>query len=147
MYYAQLNAGKVCAVTETYGVVDSPNMIALESLDTSLLGYSYVSGVFIPPTPPTPSPDPCEWLINVGPFFDRFGATKMAVLTSTDAGVKAILQDVSVRMWIDLQRADVSSALAYIGSVVPAVDSTLQTAILTTPVTLEENRALRKQFF
>lgn len=114
------------------------------------IGASYVDGVFtapVQPAPEPPPPDPCEWLINVGPFYDRFGATKMAVLTSTDAGVKAILQDVSVRMWIDLQRADVASALAYIGSIVPAVDSTLQTAILTTPVTLEENRALRKQFF
>lgn len=147
MYYAELNGGIVTTIHDTPHEMNSPNVVLLESFNTSILGYSYVEGVFIPPTPPDPIPDPCEWLINVGPFFDRFGATKMAVLTSTDAGVKAILQDVSVRMWIDLQRADVASALAYIGSVVPTVDSTLQTAILTTPVTLEENRALRKQFF
>lgn len=97
--------------------------------------------------PSVPVVDPCEWLIDIGPFYDRFGPAKMAVLTSTDAGVKAILSDTGVRKWIDLKRTDVASSLAYIGTKVPAVDATLQTAILTTPVAVEENRALRKLYF
>lgn len=109
-------------------------------------GWTYDGMTFAPPVPPVVV-DPCEWLIDIGPFFDRFGAAKMAVLTSADAGVKAILSDVQVRKWIDLQRADVASSLAYIGSKVPSVDATLQTAILTTPVTAEENLALRKLYF
>lgn len=88
-----------------------------------------------------------EWLIDIGPFFDRFGAAKMAVLTSADPGVRAILADTQVRKWIDLQRADVAQSVAYIGTVVAAVTPALQTAILTTPVSPEENLALRKQFF
>lgn len=100
-----------------------------------------------PAPPPAPVADPCQYLIDIGPFYDRFGAVKMAVLTSADAGVKAIMSDVSVRKWIDLQRADVASSLAYIGSVVPALTGALQTAILTTPVTADENRALRKLYF
>ena len=92
--------------------------------------------------------DPCEWLIDIGPFFDRFtGGTKMAVLTSTDVGVKAILADVQIRKWIDLKRADVATSLAYIGSVIPSVDSALQNTILNTPVSHEENLALRKLYF
>lgn len=91
--------------------------------------------------------NPVEWLIDIGPFFDRFGAAKMAVLTSTDPGVKAILADTQVRKWIDLQRADVAQSVAYIGTVVAAVTPALQTAILTTPVTPEENLALRKLYF
>jgi len=110
-------------------------------------GWTYDGTTFAPPPPPEPKLDPCEWLIDLGPFYDRFGATKMAVLTSTDAGVKAIMQDVSIRKWIDLKRADVASALAYIGSIIPSVDTALQTSILTTPVTLEENRALRRLYF
>lgn len=95
-----------------------------------------------------PAPvNPTAWLIDIGPFFDRFGAAKMAVLTSTDAGVKAILADTQVRKWIDLQRADVAQSLAYIASVVAAVTPALQTAILTTPVTPDENQALRKLYF
>lgn len=91
--------------------------------------------------------DPCEWLIDVGPFFDRFGAAKLAVLTSADATVKAILQDIQVRKWIDLKRADVASSLAYVGTKVPAVDATLQAAILNTPVDPVDNLALRKLYF
>lgn len=94
-----------------------------------------------------PQADPCEWFIDIGPFFDRFGAAKMAVLTSPDAGVKAIVQDTVIRKWIDLQRADVATGLAYIGSVVAAVTPALQTAVLTAPVTAEENLALRKTYF
>ena len=101
---------------------------------------------YVPP-PYVPPVDPCQWLIDIGPFFDRFGAAKMAVLTSSDAAVKAILQDIQVRKWIDLQRADVISALAYVGSVVPAITPALRTAILTTPVTASENMALRRLYF
>ena len=99
----------------------------------------------VPAEPAAPSPT--EWLIDIGTFFDRFGAAKMAVLTSADAGVKAILADTQVRKWVDLKRADVVQSIGYIGTVVAAVTPALQTAILTTPVSPEENLALRKQFF
>ena len=91
--------------------------------------------------------DPCEWLLDLGPFYDRFGAAKMPVLTSPDATVKAIIADCNVRKWIDLQNPDVANGLAYIGTVVAALTPAIQTAILTTPVTAEENRALRKLYF
>lgn len=114
------------------------------------IGWAYVNGDFAaPPAPPAPPvvADPCEWFIDLGPFYDRFGAAKMAVLTSADAGVKAIIGDTNIRKWIDLQRADVASGLGHIGSVVPELTPALQTAILTTPVTAEENMALRKLYF
>ena len=99
-----------------------------------------------PPAPPAPE-EPWAWLIDIGPFYDRFGAAKMAVLTSPDAGLKAILADLNIRKWVDLKRPDVAQALAYVGSVVPAVDAAMQTAILNTPVADIENLALRKVYF
>lgn len=96
---------------------------------------------------PAGPPPPYAWFIDIGPFFDRFGSAKLAVLTSTDTGVKAVVTDCTVRKWIDLQRPDVATALAYIGSVVPAVDAALRAAILTTPVGDHENLALRKLYF
>lgn len=111
-------------------------------------GEAWVLREYVAPPPqPEPPADPTAWLIDIGPFFDRFGAAKMAVLTSTDAGIKAILADTQVRKWIDLQRTDVAQSVAYIGSVVAAVTPALQTAILTAPVTHEENLALRKLYF
>ena len=90
---------------------------------------------------------PWEWLIDIGSFFDRFGATKMAVLTSSDAGVQAILKDTQVRKWLDLKLPEIASALAYVGTKVPSVTQELQESILNTPVAEIENLALRKLYF
>ena len=115
------------------------------------IGWTYVNNAFVaPPAPPAPEPVPppvYEWYIDKGPFFDRFGAQKMAVLLSSDPVIKALLSDINNRHWIDLQRQDVADAVNYIGTVIPAVDSNLKLAILTTPVAAEENLALRKLYF
>lgn len=89
-----------------------------------------------------------EWLIDVGPFFDRFKTAKMPLLLSTNATVKALLSDIQVRKWIDLKRPDVSQAIdALIALGVTNMTTELKNEILNTPVTAEENLALRKQFF
>lgn len=145
MKYAIVHDGIVTNVAAAESPIES-NWI---QSDEAGIGWTYSNGVFAAPVAPTPPVvvDPCEWLIDIGPFFDRFGAAKLAVLTSTDATVKAILQDIQVRKWIDLKRADVASSLAYVGTKVPSVDATLQASILSTPVVAEENRALRKLYF
>ena len=71
----------------------------------------------------------------------------MAVLTSADPGVQAILEDTQIRKWLDLKLPDVAQSVAYVGSKVPAVTAELQDAILNTPVALDENLALRKLYF
>jgi hypothetical protein len=126
-----------------YKIISTGNVIVA---DEAFVESHYPGDYELQPEPAAPV-DPTAWFIDVGPFFDRFSTAKMAVLTSTDAAVKAILADVQIRKWIDLQRADVATSLAYIGSKVPSVDSAMQTTILTTPVSLEENLALRKLYF
>ena len=97
---------------------------------------------------PAPVPaQPWEWLIDIGPFFDRFGAAKMAVLTSSDAGVQAVIKDTQIRKWLDLKLPEIASAVAYIGTKVPALTANLQQSILNTPVEEKENLALRKLYF
>lgn len=144
--YAQIVDGVVHIVIESETDPDglNGNWVACGNAGP---GWTYDGTDFVAPVPPPTPVDPCEWLIDLGPFYDRFGAAKMAVLTSTDSGVKAIISDLSIRKWVDLKRADVASALAYIGSVVPAVTPTLQDSILNTPVTYIENLALRKLYF
>lgn len=93
-------------------------------------------------------PTSWAWYIDIGPFFDRFGAAKMAVLTSTNAVAKAIVMDCTVRKWIDLKHPSVQSGIdALIAVGVPGVDADLKSAIVNTPVTDEENSALRKLYF
>ena len=97
--------------------------------------------------PPAPQ-SPTQWLIDIGPFFDRFGAARLAVLSSADPVVRALVLDTSVRKWVDLQRADVAAGIdAVIAAGVPGVNAQLKAAILTTPVTAHENEALRRLYF
>ena len=97
---------------------------------------------------PAPVPaQPWEWLIDIGAFFDRFGAAKIAVLTSADAGVQAIIKDTQTRKWLDLKLPEVAQSVAYVGTKVPTVTAELQDAILNAPVAPAENLALRKLYF
>ena len=101
----------------------------------------------VPDIPVQVPAQPWKWYIDIGPFFDRFGATKMAVLTSSDAGVQAIIKDTQVRKWLDLKLPEIASAVAYVGTKVPSVTQELQESILNTPVEEKENLALRKLYF
>ena len=99
------------------------------------------------PAPPPEPPKPYATLIDIGPSYDRFGAAKMAVLTSQDPGIRAILADLNIRKWIDLARPDVAQAVQHVGSVVTQVTPELQATILSTVIAPEENLALRKLYF
>lgn len=135
----------------------SPDWDYIERIDTPEekalgvgIGWGWDGMAFIAPSVPESnpaSPPVYTWYIDLGPFYDRFGSAKMAVLTSNDAGVKAILGDLNIRKWVDLKMPAVSQGLAYVGSVVPEVTTTLRDAILNTPVSSEENLALRKLYF
>ena len=88
-----------------------------------------------------------QYLIDIGTFFDRFGLAKMQVLTSSDAGVQAIIKDTQVRKWIDLRLPEVAQSVMYIASKIPAVTVEIQNNVLYTPVADHENLALRKLYF
>ena len=155
-YYAQINADGICtAVTETHNELPTAsNIIVIDGLRTEYIGKLYDAEaskagapVFVD-APATPQPAPAwEWYIDIGPFFDRFGAAKMAVLTSADPGVQAILKDTQIRKWLDLKLPELAQSMAYVGTKVPAVTAELQDAILNTPVAESENLALRKLYF
>lgn len=73
--------------------------------------------------------------ISVGSFFDRFGAQKYPILASTDVMVRALIQDCSVRSYIDLDNAQLPYGLDMLIAAGYAID---KTAILTTPVSDSE---------
>ena len=100
------------------------------------------------PEPPAPTPAPeWEWYIDIGPFFDRFGAAKMAVLTSADVGVQAVLKDTQVRKWLDLRLPEIAQSVQYLASKVPKLTTELQDQIVNTKPAEHENLALRKLYF
>ena len=160
MKYALIKSGivqNVIVADEAFIATIAPEWDHIERIDTPVeralgvgMGWGWDGTNFVAPAaPPAPEPTskPWEWLIDVGPFFDRFGVAKMAVLTSSDAGVQAIIKDTQVRKWLDLKLPEIASAVAYIGTKVPAVTQKLQQSILNTPVAETENLALRKLYF
>lgn len=142
-------SGRVAAVT--------PATIPAQAVEgqpyPNWTGYQWVMLPYTKPpesvgVEPSPEPSqPWEWLIDIGAFFDRFGAAKMAVLTSADPGVQAILKDTQIRKWVALNLPEVAQSISYIGTKVPAVTTELQSTILNTPVGVEENLVLRKLYF
>ena len=91
--------------------------------------------------------EPHSNLIDIGPFFDRFGSSKMAILTSTDLVVQAILTDVSVRKWVDLSLPEIITAMTILSMKISSVTQDIKNNVLRIPVLPEENFALRKLYF
>lgn len=85
-------------------------------------------------------------LIDVGPFFDRFGAAKVAVLSSNVAAVVAVVKDAQSRKWIDLANPAVAQGIDLIisQSGIAGID---KNSILNDPVKPTEQWALIKLYF
>lgn len=155
MEYALIKNGQVenvIVADETFIATIATEWDHIERIDTPAkralgvgIGWAWDGSNFV--APPAPPPKPYATFIDIGPFYDRFGAAKMAVLTSADPAIIAVLTDLNIRKWIDLARPDVAQAVQYVGSVVTQVTPELQATILNTPVKPEENLALRKLYF
>ena len=129
-------------------ILDGATVINTINADEAFAEQHYPGAWRVVQEAPEPEPvNPTEWLIDIGPFFDRFGSAKMAVLTSGDPGVQAILKDVQIRKWIDLKLPEVAQSVAYIGTKVAAVTPEVRASIMETPVAEYENLALRRLYF
>ncbi len=152
--YAQLSGNTVAFTTESLTQPDSAHGVWVACPAWVGPGCTTSDNVtFLPPATPI---DPCAWLIDIGPFTDRFGASKTAIDFSTDPVIMAFDKDLSRRKWIDLQDPRVAAVLTYLtGATVaglgtlatPLITGAQKTAILTAPVATAENLALRRAYF
>jgi hypothetical protein len=142
MRFALIEDGRVIRVVDFAEPPTLPsNWVATEVAGP---GWTYNGSAFAPAV----IVDPCEWLIDVGDFFDRFGAAKMPLLSSESATVQAFVKDLLARPWVDLQDPEVAAGLdALILLQIAGVDAELKASILTDPVLPDENSALRKVYF
>lgn len=85
-------------------------------------------------------------LIDVGSFFDRFGAAKVEVLSSTVPLIAALVKDAQVRHWVNLADPAVGQGIDLIISVggIAGID---KNAILNNPVLPAEQLVLKKLYF
>lgn len=58
-----------------------------------------------------PELDTRYWWIDVGPFFDRFGAKALGITGSTDFQVQGLVTLLLPRKYVDLRRADLPQML------------------------------------
>lgn len=86
-------------------------------------------------------------LIDIGPFFDRFGSSKFDILGSTDPVVQGIRADCMARKWIDLTHADIPVAISTLKSKIPSLTDDIVANVMKLPVLPVENLALRKLYF
>lgn len=140
MYTAALGNG-VIRVSDSKFIANNPGDPEWDEFVTWQVGGGVLSA-YVPPPPVY------EWYIDIGPFFDRFGAAKMNVLSSTHPVARAVVTDTMVRKWIDLKNPNVALGIdALIAIGITGVDAALKTAIIDTPVTEEERGALLKTYF
>ena len=130
-----------------YELLDGTTVVNSIEADADFMAAHYAANKYRAAAQAPEAQPVWAWYIDIGPFFDRMGAAKMPVLVSQDATVRALIADLQVRKWVDLNRSDVAQGLAYVGAVVAALTPALQAQVITTPVTAEENMALRKLYF
>ncbi|RYF06526.1 MAG: hypothetical protein EOO31_09655 [Comamonadaceae bacterium] len=82
------------------------------------------------------SPLPAPRHTSVGAFFDRFGPAKWAILADASPQVRAVVQDASVRSYIDLDNADLPAGLAILQAAGHEIDAE---AIVDAPVAFSES--------
>lgn len=89
MYYAQLTSGIVTGVTETHSALPvSPDLVQIDSLDTTLLGYTYDGETFTPPAALAP-----RRLSKLG-YMLRFTDAELVEIYS------AAKESVAVEVWL-----------------------------------------------
>ena len=99
-----------------YEILDGQTVINTISADISFMQTQYPEGnyrevLIVEPEPIVEHP---KRYISVGSFYDRFGTEKWNILSSTDLMVQAMIKDVSVRKYVDLDRADLLAGLQMI---------------------------------
>ena len=82
---------------------------------------------------------PILWRIDVGSFFDRFGDAKLAILSSENPVVKAMITDASVRQYIGLieRQEELTQMLGLMQARVPGIVLDVATILETEPTDAE----------
>ena len=130
------NMSVVVSVAIADDIYDNPLWIDLTGLDPEpATGWAYENGVFTPPVEVPPAVVTVPRHISVGAFFDRFGDQKYPILASADASVKALIQDVSVRKYVDLDNAQLPIGLSLLVSAGFVIDPE---SIINGPISILE---------
>jgi hypothetical protein len=100
-----------------YEILENNQVVNTIVADLTFMQSAYPQGNYRelpePEAPPAP-PEPRH--ITVGSFFDRFGTHKYPILASTNPLVQALIKDVSVRKFVNLDDPQLPQGLGMIES-------------------------------
>lgn len=136
MRWAMIVDGKVANVVEQDGAPQVAGQWV--QCDNAGPGWSYDGSNFTSPASSTapqwtdPALDPRYWWVDVGPFFDRFGAKALSITSSTDAQVQGLVSLLLPRKYVDLKRADLPAMLDLLVSK-GLITGAEKATVLTTP--------------
>ena len=146
-WYSGSSATKVARSVEVKPSNTSTTTVAGEKR-ANYTGYVWVDVPYVAPVvvPVVVPETPYKWKLDVGAFFDRFGTAKIAILSSQDSTVQAIVRDCLTRHWIDLEQDSTITGVNALASL-SLVTSAQAASILSSPALTYENSALRKIFY
>lgn len=125
----------------TGDVVEYESMLPQPEHLTADWRLEEVSIAAVAPDEPDQQPviDPALWRIDVGSFFDRFGDAKLAVLSSENTAVKAMITDASVRQYIGLyeRKDELTQMLTLLQTLVPGISLDVTAILETEPAEAE----------
>lgn len=99
-------------------------------------------------SPPAAKDEDTSFYIDVGPFWDRFGAAQLCVLKGTDPDMQAFVQSCMIRKWIYTKHPFIGQGIdRAIALGIPGVDAALKAAIQNTAARWSEQHALIKTYF
>ncbi len=109
------------------------------------------------PTPPAPPPV-YKMYLDVGAWWRRFGALKIAILSNTDTNLQAAVKYIMSLHWVDLEDPETAAICAYmLGTTIPDVGTiaapiagltqAIVTSVLTTVPIPAEQHVLVKMYF
>jgi len=125
---------------------DAPTMPGLwvEVVGPFGTGDFYADGTFTR----HPAREDTSFYVDVGPFFDRFGAAQLAALKSTDPDLAAFVRSCENRKWIWTKHPFVGQGIdRAIALGIAGVDAAAKAAIQNTPARWSEQSALIKLYF
>ena len=132
-----------------YEIIENDVVVNTIMADAEFMSATFAEGSYRAVPEPPAEPDPHLWWIDVGPFYDRFGADAIAIAASDNGACKAVQTLTGVRKYIDLKDPRIGQMIdMLIATAQPAAQPWApgsgpmtvekKEAILTTPTTESE---------
>ena len=86
-----------------YEIIENDVVVNTIMADAEFMSATFAEGSYRAVPEPPAEPDPRLWWMDVGPFYDRFGADAVAIAASDNGACKAVQTLTGVRKYVDLK--------------------------------------------